>query len=573
MKSLWWLALALAPALAAGGLEQPFEFLVAPATSESMRHSEPDFLDLRDGRILLTWIDFYSSKDSDWGPARISGLYSRDKGRTWYGKFTLQENIGRMNVMEPDLLRLKSGKVLFLFCRKNSEADCRPMVRLSTDDARTFSPPAEMAITPSPSYTGFNHDRAIQLRSGRVLMPVFFTTDYRVDPHIRSRVYYSDDEGATWTPGSTILDIAGSKQGPQEPGVVELKDGRILLWARTDKGQIYRSYSTDQGVTFSPLEPMGIDSPLSPQSIKRIPSTGDLLLVWNYSTTERRYPLTSAISSDEGRTWKHFRNLDQDSFHTFAYTGIQFLKDRTLLAYYSGPTRGIKSDSRWSLKLKALPNGWLYDRKTVVALGDSVTWGIRTDGSVKPADTFVSVLEKELAARRPGAHVVNAGIGGNNTRQMLERLDHDVLRYEPRLVILMAGLNDAAHIAPGGKPTEQPRIAVEEYERNLTEIIRRVRAAGGSVLLATPNPMTPKYHYASIGWYKGKEINTCLLPYLAAVKRVAAATHVPMVDVFSKYKHWKGFEDTLPDGIHPDARGHRFLAGLFLPGGSKAVGK
>ena len=110
-----------------------------------------------------------------------------------------------MNVMEPDLLRLKSGKVLFLFCRKNSEADCLPMVRISADDANTFSPPQAMPITPAPSYTGFNHDRAIQLKSGRILMPVFFTADYRIEKHIRTRVYYSDDDGADWkaTPPSS----------------------------------------------------------------------------------------------------------------------------------------------------------------------------------------------------------------------------------------------------------------------------------------------------------------------------------------------------------------------------------
>jgi hypothetical protein len=36
-------------------------------------------------------------------------MFSRDQGRSWSGKCTLQENIGGMNVMGPDLLRLESG--------------------------------------------------------------------------------------------------------------------------------------------------------------------------------------------------------------------------------------------------------------------------------------------------------------------------------------------------------------------------------------------------------------------------------------------------------------------------------
>ncbi|MCX6624300.1 MAG: sialidase family protein [Acidobacteria bacterium] len=311
----------MATACLAGTLRQPFEYLVAPSTESNLRNSEGDVLEFRDGRLMLAWCDFFSPQGSDWAPSRISAMISKDRGRTWGGKFTLQENIGRMNVMEPDLLRLKSGKVLFLFCRKNSEADCRPMVRQSSDDGKTFTEPKPMPIEPAPSYTGFNHDRAIQLRDGRVLMPLFYTTDYRVDPHIRSRVYYSDDEGASWKPGRTILDVPDHPAGAQEPGVVELKDGRILLWMRTGKGKIYRAYSTDRGETFSEPEPTELDSPLSPQSIKRIPSTGDLLLVWNYST-KGRFPLTTAISRDEGRTWGNFHNLDQDPAHSYAYTSI-----------------------------------------------------------------------------------------------------------------------------------------------------------------------------------------------------------------------------------------------------------
>ena len=335
-----------------------FEYLVAPAGPGNQRNSEGDMLLLKGGRLLLAWIDFYTDGRSDWSAARISAMISRDQGRTWGPKFTLQENIGGMNVMEPDLLRLKSGKVLFIFARKNSEADCQPMVRLSTDDAKTFSPPKPMPIDPYPSYTGFNHDRAIQLRSGRILMPLFFTTDYRIQPRILSRVYYSDDEGATWKPSGAIIDVKESKVGAQEPGVIELKDGRVMLWVRNSTGKVYRAYSSDRGETWSDPEPMDVVAPVSPQSIKRIPSTGDLLLVWNNSPNAR-FPLSVAISKDEGQTWQHVKNLDEDRAHTYAYTSIEFIKDRVLFTYYAGPPPGTR-EGTWSLKLKSAPVKWLY---------------------------------------------------------------------------------------------------------------------------------------------------------------------------------------------------------------------
>jgi len=339
-----------------------FEFVAAPARPDNQRNSEGDILELKDGRLLLAWTDFYSREGSDWAPSRISAMLSKDRGRTWGAKFTLQENIGGMNVMEADLLRLQSGRILFIFARKNSEADCRPMVRLSSDDGKTFTPPKAMPIEPYPSYTGFNHDRAIQLRSGRILLPVFFTKDYRVNPRIVTRVYWSDDEGATWNHGPAV-DVEASKVGADEPGVIELKDGRVLLWIRTSTGRPYFAWSKDRGETWTVPEPMSVQAPNAPQSIKRIPSTGDLLMVWNNSP-RNRFPLTTGVSSDEGRTWTHVRNLDEDAAHTYAYTSILFLGDRVVFTYYAGPAAGERANGPvWSLKLKSVPVGWLYGKQ------------------------------------------------------------------------------------------------------------------------------------------------------------------------------------------------------------------
>jgi sialidase-1 len=345
--------------LVAAQLMTPFEFLVAPSTESNKRNSEADMLVTKDGQLMLAWTEFYTSEGSDWGKARISAIYSNDGGRTWEHKFTLQENIGTMNVMEPDLLRLHSGKIAFAFCRKNSEADCGPMFRISSNDGKTFTEPKRIPFDPYPSYTGTNNDRLIQLRSGRIVLPLWYTPDYRIDKHIRTRVYYSDDEGANWKQSRTLIDIPDSAAGAQEPGVVELKDGSLLMWMRTDKKKIFRSYSRDHGETWSTPEPMALDSPRSPQSIKRIPTTGHLLLIWNNST-EIRFPLTAAISKDDGGTWENIRNLDEDSTHTYAYTSIEFLKDRALFTYYAGPAAGVPSEPRWSLKLKAVPLNWFY---------------------------------------------------------------------------------------------------------------------------------------------------------------------------------------------------------------------
>jgi lysophospholipase L1-like esterase len=128
----------------------------------------------------------------------------------------------------------------------------------------------------------------------------------------------------------------------------------------------------------------------------------------------------------------------------------------------------------------------------------------------------------------------------------------------------MAGLNDASYIDPGPSARVEPRISIEEYGKNLLDIVKRLRADGATVIVATPNPMTSRYPYASFGWYKGRAINEALDRYVAEARRVCLTGGIELVDVYAAYKKWKGFEASLPDGVHPDAEGHRFIADLLM---------
>ena len=339
-------------------------YLVRPAHPGNDRNSEGTIFDLGHHRLLLAWTEFYSSDGRDWGPAQISTMVSKNDGRSWSHKRVLQPNIGTMNVMEANLVRLHNGDIFFVFLRKQSPGDCLPMFRISADNGKPFSPPKLIPVIPFPSYNTINNDRVIQLRSGRILVPLAYTKDYRVSRRFVSRVYYSDDEGTTWKASKTIIDVKSSSNGAEEPGVVELPDGRVMLWVRTKTGQPWQCYSEDGGVTWSTPVPMTVASPNSPQSIKRIPSTNDLLMIWNNSATDR-FPLTAAISSDNGHTWTHVRNLDNDASHTYAYTSITFVGKQVFFTYYAGPATGSHPKvSHISLKLKRVPVKWFYQKPT-----------------------------------------------------------------------------------------------------------------------------------------------------------------------------------------------------------------
>ncbi|MCC7340627.1 MAG: exo-alpha-sialidase [Bryobacterales bacterium] len=317
------------------------------------RNTEGAFIALHDGRILFAYTRF-TGGDSDHDAAVIAGRYSSDEGKTWTREdAVLVANEGAMNVMSASLLRLRDGRIALFYLRKNSVLDCVPFLRTSTDEGKTWSDAHRCVF--EDAYWVLNNDRVVELPSGRLLMPLarHLPSGGNYDPRGTAHVYFSDDAGATWQHSRTVLECpTPSRSGFQEPGIVALKDGRLMMFIRTQLGCQYRSYSKDQGETWSPAEPSPLVSPLSPASIKRIPSTGDLLAVWNdhASVPEefrakdtgpdarggKRTPLTLAISRDEGEIWTHKRNLLAHPEGWYCYTAIYFVKDTILLGFVSG---------------------------------------------------------------------------------------------------------------------------------------------------------------------------------------------------------------------------------------------
>ena len=70
----------------------------------------------------------------------------------------------------------------------------------------------------------------------------------------------------------------------------------------------------------------------------------------------KRSPLTVAISSDEGKTWKYKRNLEESNEHTFSYISLCFHKGRAIMSYYVGDNKTRKISSRF----RSLPIASFY---------------------------------------------------------------------------------------------------------------------------------------------------------------------------------------------------------------------
>ena len=336
------------------------------------RNSEGDFIRLKDGRLLLVYTHFTSGA-ADHATAYLAGRISKDAGKTWSEKDTIVvANEGQQNVMSVSLLRLQDGRIALFYARKNSSEDCRPCVRFSEDETATWSEPVVCIPDEEVGYYVLNNDRVIQLRSGRLVVPVAQHHGIgwpKWTGQGTALCYLSDDGGKSWRRSKSELDgrVSESKRiTVQEPGVVELKDGRLMMFCRTNAGCQYLSFSDDDGDHWTPLVPSTIVCPISPASIERITSTGDLLIVWNNhqgidsSLQGKRTPLTIAVSEDDGKTWIRIQNIETNPHGWYCYTAIEFVDDQILLAYCAGDRR--ENNGLALLQVSRLPLARVYQK-------------------------------------------------------------------------------------------------------------------------------------------------------------------------------------------------------------------
>lgn len=351
--------------LAIAAADTPQIVLDLATSPENPRNTEGSFIRLKNGDLLYAYSKF-TGGTSDHATGHIAARLSTDGGLTWTKEDrTLASNEQGLNAMSVSFLRLKSGEIALFVINKNTMRDSRPVMRLSRDEGKTWTD--AMPTIPDAGYFVLNNDRAVQLKSGRILLPVALHRNETDDPkQFNSQgvamVYLSDNKGKSWRRSQTVLENPTNRNGFQEPGIVALKDGRLMMFLRTSQGSQYVSYSNDNGDTWTPAQPSTLQSPLSPASIKRIPKTGDLLAVWNDHSKEastRRTPLTVAISRDGGKTWESAKNIEADPQGWYCYTAIEFVGNRVLLGYVSGSTTAGAARLGRSV-IKSVPLDWIY---------------------------------------------------------------------------------------------------------------------------------------------------------------------------------------------------------------------
>ena len=261
---------------------------------------------------------------------------SSDGGRNWSPLQVIWEE-GTETIGNPSpVVDRKTGVIWLPFTRNND----RVFVTKSEDDGRSWSKPREItADVKRPGWTWYatGPGHAVQLKSGRLLIPCDHRESGEPTGNSHSHVIYSDDQGATWRlGGSAVLKT-------NECTAVQLENGDVYLNMRSYFGKNRRAiaHSRDGGLTWSETtHDAALIEPVCEGSAVRLTDTARFAksrILFSNPASVRREKLTVRLSYDEAKSWPRRRVLHQGPA---AYSDLCVEPDHTVGCLYE---RGEKS--------------------------------------------------------------------------------------------------------------------------------------------------------------------------------------------------------------------------------------
>lgn len=168
----------------------------------------------------------------------------------------------------------------------------------------------------------------------------------------------------------------------------------------------------------------------------------------------------------------------------------------------------------------------------VVFMGNSIT-----EGWISQVPDFFT-----------GRPYINRGISGQTTPQMLIRFRQDVIKLWPKVVVILAGVND---IAGNTGPS-----TLEMIEDNLYSMTELAQAHGIQVVLCS---VLPAYDFP---WRPGLEPAAKVVELNKRIKKYADEKGIVYCDFFTVMADER---DGLPkelsgDGVHPNKEGYAIMA-------------
>jgi lysophospholipase L1-like esterase len=163
----------------------------------------------------------------------------------------------------------------------------------------------------------------------------------------------------------------------------------------------------------------------------------------------------------------------------------------------------------------------LTSPKTLICFGDSLT-----EGAIGAA--YVDILRERLPAT---VRVINAGINGDTTINLLRRFKRDVVPYRPDLVVILVGLNDltTAYGWPSNRTYYRfikrvpialtPGLFARAYQRLIAELCQHTNAQLALCTLTT------------VGEQPDDPFQAYIDAYSTIIRALAEREQLPLIDL------------------------------------------
>jgi lysophospholipase L1-like esterase len=196
----------------------------------------------------------------------------------------------------------------------------------------------------------------------------------------------------------------------------------------------------------------------------------------------------------------------------------------------------------------------------IVCLGDSTTAGTPLfkspieappDGEGDERSQFAWWLHRA----HPEWRVLNRGVNGERSDQIAARFDRDVLAHGPRVVVIIAGVNDVYQGLGADRVTAQLAAMYERAQRAGLPIV-----AGSILPYNTATPDQNARMRAINAWIRdtaGRRPGLHFVDTRGAVADPADGDRLA----------------TSPDGLHPDIDGYRRMAEALMPAIAAALNR
>jgi predicted neuraminidase len=197
----------------------------------------------------------------------------------------------------PVLYQIPGGALQLYYKVGPSPSDWWGLLIESKDHGKTWSTPVKLP----EGILGPIKNKPVLLSNGTLISPTSTEHDgWRV--HFE----YSTDFGKTWTKGQPIND--GKQYNAIQPSVLIHNSGKLQILARSKENVVLSAWSSDNGTTWTSLEPSGLPNPNSGTDAVTL-NDGRQLIVYNHIGKKpnqwggKRSPLNVAVSKD-GLNWE-----------------------------------------------------------------------------------------------------------------------------------------------------------------------------------------------------------------------------------------------------------------------------